>query len=289
MSIISVLQNVEVKIPFQVSENFSVWDEGKEKYHTIEIKFQILCPNCSSKDICKFGIDYNHSKHPQRYKCNLCGDTFYAHTSKIFIDKIKELFADILQNRGAEGEGVKFIAEKYGVSESQISKIYKLVRNRIIKKIKAVPSEHPLSDVLIMDEKFLKICGKKKLLIITVDMNGMILSFRLSKNRNSKTIKTVLKKAIKVNGKVPEIIVTDGFSSYRKVVRSYYPHTIHVRHIHKPIYNRITIEYLSTGKDGKEKLVTLHTTNDIFTRTGTNYGVLEVKDNKKKGRQEKEA
>jgi len=270
------------KIPIQISEDFSIWDDEENKYHSLKFEFPISCPTCNSPDIIKYGIDYTHSKLPQRYKCNSCGDTFYSHTSRIFIDKIKELFSDILQRRGEEGEQVKFLADKYKISESQISKIYKTIRNRIIKKINAIPSKHPMSDVLIMDEKFCKICGKKKLLIIVVDMNGMILAFRLSKVRNSDSIKAVLKKAITINGKTPIIIVTDGFSSYKKVVRAYYPHIIHIRHIHKPDYDRITIEYLSPDKNGVEKLITLHTTNDIFTRIGTNYGLLEVKNIKKK-------
>jgi len=265
------------KIPIQVTEGFSIWDESGNRYHTVEVQIPLHCPTCDSSDVSKYGIDYHHSQLLQRYQCNSCGATFYAHTSHIFLARIKEFFADLLQKRGIEGERLKSLAEKYGVSESQISKLYQVVRNRIINKLKVLPVEPPLSEVLIMDEQFLKICGHKKLLLLVVNLEGTILAFRLAKQRTSKTIGAVLKKAIEVNGQIPKVMVTDGFTAYKKVVRAYYPQTIHVRHIHKPAYDRLTVEYLAPDQEGTLKLVTLHTTNDLFTQTGTNYGVLEIK------------
>ncbi|MHA1378578.1 MAG: DDE-type integrase/transposase/recombinase [Candidatus Helarchaeota archaeon] len=80
-----------------------------------------------------------------------------------------------------------------------------------------------------MHEKFVMIWGKKKKLITVSNGDGAILAHRLSRNRNSNTIRKVVKKVIKINGKNPKVIATDGFSSYTKVIRNLPFDVIHVR------------------------------------------------------------
>jgi len=106
--------------------------------------------------------------------------------------------------------------------------------------------------------------------------DGSKLAHRLSINRNSNTIRKVVKKAIKINGKNPKVIATDGFSSYTKVIRNLSFDVIHVRHIHKPPFNRITIEFKEMNENGELDLVKLHCTNEIFVKNGAHYGTLKI-------------
>ena len=137
---------------------------------------------------------------------------------------------------------------------------------------------HP-GKVIFMDEKFLKIGGKKYKLIIALNEHGDPLAYLLARNRAATTLLEVLLEAIQAGGH-PDLLVTDGFSGYRKAIKLAGLSIIHVEHIHKPPYGRVIITKIEQNKT-EIKETSIGTTNDIFIQNGVNIGRVFVKKTKK--------
>ena len=96
-----------------------------------------------------------------------------------------------------------------------------------------------------------------------VDGSGHVLVWEFIRKRTAENIYKIISKAIDKLRYFPEIIVSDDFSTYKKVAKMLNRDIIHIRHIHKGLRYHIIIDAI---KHEKDKIVIRHiaTTNDIF-------------------------
>ena len=229
----------------------------------------ILCPNtnngCSSLNIKKNGHDMSTKSLSQKYFCKDCGRSFYAHTS-YFHNEISSLinkFIIKLCNGGRlDLTGLSFILK---CGNSSISLLMKKVMTSIYNsaRIKMAWASKFGSKLIFVDETFIKINRRVYYLVLVVDDAGNVLAWELLHKRSSGNILRVINMAISKLSSTPEIIISDDFSTYKKVVKLLGFDIIHIRHIHKPPYGRIVIDII---KHVAGRIVISHvaTLNDIF-------------------------
>ncbi len=245
------------------------------------IEIPLFCPRCESDRIWKIGKDPTRKTKPQKIYCADCGKRFYPHTSKFFQDQTEDLLTDLIEAALGRGHKITDLATRYNISPSVISTIltdFLDYMAEIKDKARSYHDIHP-GKVILMDEKFLKIGGKTYKLIIALNEHGDPLTYLLAKDRAATTILGVLLEAIQVGGH-PDLIVTDGFSGYRKAIKLAGLSIIHIEHIHKPPYGRVIITKIEQTKT-EIKETSIGTTNDIFVQNGINIGRVLVKETKK--------
>jgi transposase-like protein len=87
--------------------------------------------------------------------------------------------------------------------------------------LKGMQRNMSFSDVWHVDEKFVKVKGCKDFayLWVVIDDKNSIIAVHVSAKRDIASAQTVLARAKKRAGKSPDIVVTDGLSSYLKACR----------------------------------------------------------------------
>ncbi|MBZ9577994.1 DDE-type integrase/transposase/recombinase [Patescibacteria group bacterium] len=245
------------------------------------IEIPLFCPRCESDRIWKTGKDPTRKTKPQKVYCADCGKRFYPHTSKFFQDQTQDFLMDLIDAALGRGQKVTDLATRYNISPSVISTILTDFLDYMAEVKEKARSFHEIypGKVIVMDEKFLKIGGKKYKLIIAVNEHGDPLAYLLARDRAATTILGVLLEGIQAGGH-PDLIVTDGFSGYRKAIKLAGLSIIHIEHIHKPPYGRVIITKIEQTKM-EIKETSIGTTNDIFVQNGVNIGRVLVKTTKK--------
>ena len=245
------------------------------------IEIPLFCPRCESDRVWKTGKDSTRKSKPQKVYCVDCGKRFYPHTSKFFHDQTQDFLTDLIDAALGRGQKVTDLATRYHISPSVISTLltdFLAYMAEVKAKARSFHEIYP-GKVIFMDEKFLKIGGEKYKLIIALNEHGDPLAYLLARDRAATTILGVLLEAIQAGGH-PDLIVTDGFSGYRKAIKLAGLSIIHVEHIHKPPYGRVVITKIEqTETEIKE--ISIGTTNDIFVQNGVNIGRVFVKETKK--------
>ncbi|MHA1299970.1 MAG: transposase [Candidatus Helarchaeota archaeon] len=122
------------------------FDDGKT-YQSLKFSPNLLCPKCGCDEITKQGMDYRLKTPKQRYGCKKCGKKFYLNTSGIMQKNLITLYQDLLQSRYEDGERIRTIAKRYGISESTVSKEIKWIKNRVINHLQDLPCKPPLSEI----------------------------------------------------------------------------------------------------------------------------------------------
>ncbi|MHA1428024.1 MAG: hypothetical protein ACTSQI_18745 [Candidatus Helarchaeota archaeon] len=149
---------------------------------------------------------------------------------------------DILEAALGRGHKVTDLTTQYNISPSVISTIltdFLAYLADVKDKTRSIHEIYP-EEVIFMDKKFLKIGGKINKLIITLNEHGDPLAYLLSRDRAATTILGVLLEAIQT-GVHPDLIVTDGFSGYRKAISLAGLSIIHVEYVHIRPYGRVII------------------------------------------------
>ena len=83
--------------------------------------------------------------------------------------------------------------------------------------------------------------GRKYYIWSVRDENSQIIAFWGSSHRDGASAIHLLKKAVRISGKEPEMIVTDGWTAYPKAIREICPGSKHVRgHIGWEITNNMS-------------------------------------------------
>lgn len=237
------------------------------------VEIPIFCPNCKNNyslyNIKRNGHDYSVKSYPQKFSCKTCGKNFYPHTSFLFneiISNITRFLPELFKNGKIN---VDMISEVLECSNSSVSRliytIMKEVYNSI--EIKIAWNERRSSKIIYVDETFIKIERKNYYLVVVVDGDGNVLAWDLIQKRTWENILKIVNEAIDRLEYFPEIIVSDDFSTYKKVVKMLNKDIIHIRHIHKGNRDLIIIDSV---KHEDERIVITHiaTRYDIFKYNG---------------------
>lgn len=174
----------------------------------------IRCKWCGSEDIMKYGV----RKGVQEYICQKCGRKFTANDApykkqtpaeqigaalNMFYDGMS--FSDISRHLG----------EAYGNPVVE-STVYRWVIDYTVKAtntLEIVKAE--VSDTWVVDETVVKVGGRKMWFIDLIDEGTrFLLASYLSELRTSEDIAFVMKLAWEKSGKIPRVIISDGWHGY---------------------------------------------------------------------------
>ena len=228
--------------------------------------------------------------NPQKYTCKSCRRTFYAHTRTFFKNLIPSISNTITKFFKNGTIDLKHISQTFNCSNSYASTIVKeiiiAVNNSVeVKLARALPIS---GDILLVDETFIKINGHVWYLVLALNEDRHVLAWGSVKNRDSKTVSRVLQDAISRTLDPPKVIITDDFSTYKKAVKLLKYNLIHIRHIHRPPYERIIMD-IHKYEHNKLVITSVATINDIFKFENTFITRISKKEvkltgNKKRGR-----
>ena len=228
--------------------------------------------------------------NPQKYTCKSCRRTFYAHTRTFFKNLIPSISNTITKFFKNGTIDLKHISQTFNCSNSYASTIVKeiiiAVNNSVeVKLARALPIS---GDILLVDETFIKINGHVWYLVLALNEDRHDMAWGSVKNRNSKTVSRVLQDAISRTLDPPKVIITDDFSTYKKAVKLLKYNLIHIRHIHRPPYERIIMD-IHKYEHNKLVITSVATINDIFKFENTFITRISKKEvkltgNKKRGR-----
>jgi hypothetical protein len=133
---------------------------------------------------------------------------------------------------------------------------------------------------LFIDETFITIGKKTWYLIVIINEAGRVLEFNIVRHRTASVILAMLFPIIMRLKKPFTHLITDGFSSYKKVAKMIGRDIIHVQHIHKPPYGRVIITKITHTAE-KIILKTFASMNDVFTDKNGFTGQVKVTEEKK--------
>jgi len=132
------------------------------------------------------------------------------------------------------------------------------------------------SDKWHIDEVRIVIKGEIFWLWRLIDSNGEEIEILLQKRRNAKAAVRFLKKALKLTGKSPRVIVTDKLRSYKKAHRVLLKSSEH--RAHKRLNNRIENSHQPTRERERQmrKFKTVHATQRFLATMGPMLNLLKV-------------
>jgi len=241
---------------------------------TYSIKLPIQCPNvhngCKSEHLIKTGHDTSVKSRTQKFYCKDCDCTFYAHTSGVFKD-LDDLFNEFLINLVKDGRlDQKAISHAINCSNSTVSQLFKVIANVITTSLAVKNAwDAPMSgSILFIDETWVKIQHRTWYIVVVVNEAHHVLTWALIRRREADVILPIVEQAISRLKSRPPVIVTDDFSTYKRVVVRLGYDLIHVRHIHKPPYGRMVLDKIEHAPP-KIRIAHVATTNDIFCNSNT--------------------
>ncbi|MBD3228706.1 MAG: DDE-type integrase/transposase/recombinase [Candidatus Lokiarchaeota archaeon] len=237
-------------------------------------RIPILWPNtskgCKSDNLKKDGHDTSVKSSPQKYTCKDCRITFYAYTSYFYRNiesNINQYMLNLFEKGRMDKNTVKELLE---CSDSSVSIILKRIMEAVDESITVKMAwDTPVNgDIIFIDETWITINSKTWYLVVVLGEDRSVLAWVVIKSRTAKTVTRIVLEAISRLPSPPLVIITDDFSTYKRVVKNLNYDLIHVRHIHKPPYNRIIIDII---EHKSKKIITTHlaTANDIFCNENT--------------------
>lgn len=180
----------------------------------------MICPNCQSPKTVKNGKKYNGK---QNYKCNACKKQFIERTAMYRMrHSIKEiLFALLLK---FQRQSLREIAKLWFLEFLRKTISHVTAYNWCMKfkgKFEELMNTFPIdfTNIWHVDEKFVKVRGSKDrhaYLWKVIDSNNNIVAVHVSNRRDIFNAKKVLKKALKLAKKPPDILVSDGLQAYKR-------------------------------------------------------------------------
>lgn len=191
----------------------------------------VNCPYCDSTDVIKHG----RQKGEQRYHCrDGCGKTF-TDTGKLNDHRFtaEQIGAAIRLFYG--GYSYKQIAEymenAYDIPEPSKKTVYLWVKqytDTAVKRMKDYPAV--TSGEWVADESTVKVGGVQYWNWNVLDRGTRyLLASHLSKERDARAAKAVMRKALAAADKPPKNITTDKLRSYLPAIREVLPDTTHIQ------------------------------------------------------------
>lgn len=267
----SIVQSIQYNISSNSYLETAFITIGSEE---IQFKYSIKCPNedtdVNIHHIKRNGSDKKFLQPKQQYLCKTCGKSFYAHTSKFVMD-----LEDLAKNQICKALkdsclNAKDFFHNLGISRQTatriIQKILKQIQEIQIPVNQEVKKEKDFT-LMIMDETFITIDKKTYYLIAGIRNWNEIEVFALVEHRTVEIIYSLIKSFEDITKKKLGVLVSDGFRGYQGAVYRLDHDIIHVRHIHKPPYGRLSIESYKIEPQ-KVLVQVIETQNDILNYEG---------------------
>jgi len=206
----------------------------KEKLSELEIRLAVEMVTKATKmemPQCKFCGSYavvrnGRRRGTQYWLCKNCGRGFVDNKAlpkmkypmDIIADAVYDFYAGTSLNKISQG-----IENKIRVSPST-SSIYGWIRKLTGAGLAEAEKYQPqVGSKWVMDETVIRLGGKKYWYIIAIDADTrFILGTKVSRNRNRKDIQAVLEEATAKTGKIPAIVLSDGWGGYRDAIELAY-------------------------------------------------------------------
>lgn len=175
----------------------------------------IKCPRCGSLDVMKYGI----RKGVQEYICSKCRRKF---TDRDLALGMRTPVTQIGASLNMFYDGLSFsdiarhLAETYNNPVDQ-STVYRWVIKYTVKAVNTLEQLKPqVSDAWVVDETVIKVGGRNLWFIDIIDEGTrFLLASYLSRHRTSEDIAFVMKLAWERAGKIPRVVISDGWWAYQ--------------------------------------------------------------------------
>ena len=182
------------------------------------------CPYCQSRLVVKNGRGRDSE---QRYLCRNCGRRFTdkgatagrSYTPNIIGAAVRAFYSGVSYKQIAEG-----LEEQYDVPEPSKATIYRWVREYTAHALNAMRDHKAhTGDEWVVDEMAVKVGGVQywNWNVMDADTRYVLASY-LSKRRDARAAKTVLRKAQANAANIPKTIKTDRLKSYISAIEDLY-------------------------------------------------------------------
>jgi transposase-like protein len=195
------------------------------------------CPYCSTNHTVKNGVRYDGL---QKYKCCDCGKQFTKRTGSLFAGMrfSERIITSALMLKFRGRNSLREIRDIIGyLLDIKVSHVSPYNWNlKFSSQLEIIQNKFKLkfTKVWHVDEMFIRVRGSKSkkncsYLYVVEDSEGKIVAMHVSHKRDVRSVKEVLKEALKNAGFEPEIIVTDQFRSYYVAIKKLLLKATHVR------------------------------------------------------------
>ena len=197
------------------------------------------CRYCNSSDIRKDGVRHNKHGNLQIYVCGNCGHYFTINLGFERMRATPEIITSAMQLyfTGESLRNVQKFLRLQGVKVSHVAILkwirkYVTLMNEYLEKIKP-----RVSDTWRADELYVKIKGDMKYLFALMDDETRFwIAQEVADSKYAHDARTLFKAGVKVAGKKPMTIITDGLPAYHEAYKKEFwtlkgPRTEHIRHI----------------------------------------------------------
>ena len=159
-----------------------------------------LCRNCGR------GFVDNKALPKMKYPIDIIADAVYGYYAGASLNKISE--------------GIEQKAQLKPSTSSVYGWIQKLTNAGLDEAKKHQPQ---VGSKWVMDETVITLNGKKYWYIIAIDSDTrFILGTKVSHNRNKKDIQSVLEESTAKTGKIPDVVLSDGWRGYEDAIELAY-------------------------------------------------------------------
>jgi len=236
------------------------------------------CVYCGSDQIVKDAVRHNKKYDIQRYLCKACGKRFSVNVGFEGMKASPQVITSAMQLyfTGESLRNVQKFLKLQGVSVSHVSVLkwirkYVKLMNEYLEKIR--PN---VSDTWRADELFVKIKGDMKYLFAIMDDETRFwIAQEIADSKYTHDARTLFQAGVKVAGKKPMTLITDGLRSYHDAYKKEFwtlkkeTRTEHIRHITiRGDHNNNKMERMNGEVRDREKVMRGLKTKDTAILTG---------------------
>jgi len=232
-------RHVKCKHIFAVEFSASLRTEVQIRRIEPEANVQ-ACRYCGSSKIVKDGVRHNKHGDLQIYTCQSCGHYFTINLGFERMRATPQIITSAMQLyfTGESLRNVQKFLRLQGVKVSHVAVLkwirkYVALMNQYLEKIK--PN---VSDTWRADELYIKIKGDMKYLFAIMDDETRFwIAQEIADSKYSHDARTLFRAGVKVAGKKPMTLITDGLPSYHDAYKKEFwtmkkeTRTEHIRHI----------------------------------------------------------
>ena len=192
--------------------------------------YEINCPACGRDRVVKIGFQSG----TQRYRCKSCRKDFRANgkatgrrmDSEVIGAAIRDFYSGMSYKQIAEA-----MADRHDIPEPSKATIYEWVRDFTDEAVKEMANHKAeTSGHWVADEMYIDVGGEKVYHWNVMDKGTRyILASYLSRNRDGRAARAVLKRALAAADKPPKTITTDKWRAYLKPIRDLTPGAKHIQ------------------------------------------------------------
>jgi putative transposase len=233
-----VFRQIECKHTIAVKLSLQIRRRIENERRIVPLNYQ-SCLTCGSEDIVKDGMRHNRNGDSQRFTCRGCGRRF------VFNDGFKRMGSSPQAITGAlqlyfSGESLRSTQKFLRLQGVNVS--HQTVHNwiaRYVSLMKEYLDKIPptVSDTWRADELYVKVKGDMKYLFAMMDDETRFwIAQEVADTKEKHDARYLFFESMKVGGKVPSTLITDGLPSYRVAFNKVYAwrperKPVHVREI----------------------------------------------------------